>query len=101
MRGILKTAGRISLLIFVISIGMQGIVSIKGAVLILIFGILIQSLSDSLFRIGLTTASLIFFLWSVTGGNFSLTSQVINGLAALLIMMTGLSVMFKGFTGAR
>jgi len=101
MRGILKTAGRISLLIFVISLGIQGIVSIKAAVLILIFGILIQSLSDSLFRIGLTLASLLFFLWTVTGGNFSVTSQVLNGLLAILIMMTGISVMFKGLTGSR
>lgn len=101
MRGILKIAGLVSLLILVLNISIHGLIPLKTAVFILIFGIILQRVSDSLFRIGLTAASVKFFLWSVTGGNFSGTGQMVNGLLALLTMITGISIMFRGFSRSK
>jgi len=101
MRGILKLAGLISLVIFILNISIHGLVNLRTAVVILFIGILLQTVSDGLFRVGLTTASLLFFLWSITGGNFSASSQIINGLLTLVIMMTGISIIFKGLFRSR
>jgi hypothetical protein len=101
MRGILKIAGLISLLIIILNFSIQGLVNLKTAVMLLFFGIILQTVSDSLFRISLTVVSLAFFLWTLTNGSFSGVSQILNGIFTLVVMMTGVSVMFKGLFRSR
>lgn len=101
MRGILKIAGLISLIIIILNISIHGLVNLKTAVMLLFFGIILQTVSDSLFRICLTVVSLAFFLWSLTNGSFSGASQILNGILTLVVMMSGVSVMFKGLFRSR
>lgn len=97
MKLILKFSGFISLMLFVFNMAILGLITPKTAAILLVFGIIMQVFSDNLFRALLPIASLVFFIWSLNGGNFSGIGQLLSLMISLIIMMLGISVMFSGF----
>ncbi len=99
MKSILRITSLLSLLIFSINITIHGLVKPQSTVVIIIGGIILQRINDSLFKIVLTFSSFIFFLWSITNGKISIGGQLINGILTLLVMTMGISIMFRGVLG--
>lgn len=101
MKLILKFSGFISLMLFVFKMAILGLITPKTTAILLVFGVIMQVLSDNLFRTLLPPiASLVIFVWSLNGENFSGISQLLSLMISLIIMMLGVSVMFSGFRRA-
>lgn len=100
MKLILKFSGFISLMLFAFNMAILGLITPKTAAILLVLGVIMQVLSDNLFRTLLPIASLVFFIWSLNGGNSSEIGQLLSLMISLIIIMLGISDMFSGFKRA-
>lgn len=84
-------------MLFVFNLSIFGLITPETAAILLVFVVIMQVLSENLFRTLLPLASLVFFIWALNGGNFSGIDQLLSLMISLIIMMIGISVMFNGF----